>query len=196
MVAGRIRSNTLKISETRIKGISSYRLAVFDLDDTIIVSEAKVHVLDTKSGNVLKSLTPSEFNFFKPKPNHQLSFTDFEDFEILKKSSFVNHILEDLQNFYKSGVHVAILTARPNSKMIRDFFLHNGIDIHRDLVIGVNDPSYGFQGSIAERKKEALHRLVQDGYKDLIFFDDNEENLRLAKEIEQEQGVKVKTIKV
>ena len=80
--------------------------------------------------------------------------------------------------------------------MIRDFFLHNGIDIHSDLVIAVNDPSQKLKGNIAERKKEALHRLVEDGYKDLIFFDDNDDNLRLAKEIEKEKDVKVKTVKV
>jgi len=70
------------------------------------------------------------------------------------------------------------------------------IDIHPDLVIAVNDPKYGFKGSIAERKKEAIHQLVDSGYKDLIFFDDNSENLELAKDIEGEKDVRIQTIKV
>lgn len=189
-------STNRKVNEARIKGVVSERLAVFDLDDTLIISDAKIQVLDTKTGKVIKTLTPAEFNFFKPTSKHALSFSEFEDFEILKRASFITHVLEDLQKFYNSGVHVAIVTARSNSKMIRDFFLHNGIDIHPDLVIAVNDPSHKLKGNIAERKKEALHRLVEDGYKDLIFFDDNDDNLRLAKEIEKEKDVKVKTVKV
>jgi len=174
----------------------SNTLAVFDLDDTLIISSAKIQVLDVKTGKTIKSLTPAEFNFFTPNSKHTLSFSEFEDFDILKQASFITHVLEELQKFYNSGVHVAIVTARSNSKMIRDFFLHNGIDIHPDLVIAVNDPKQNLKGNIAERKKEALHRLVEDGYRDLIFFDDNDDNLRLAKEIEKEKDVKVKTVKV
>lgn len=190
------KSTNRSLREARIKGKISDTLAVFDLDDTLIISSAKIQVLDTKTGKVLKSLTPAEFNFFKPTAKHALSFSEFEDFDILKRASFITHVLEQLQKFYNSGIHVAIVTARSDSKMIRDFFLHNGIDIHPDLVIAVNDPKEKLSGNIAERKKEALHRLVEDGYKDLIFFDDNDDNLRLAKEVEGEKDVKVKTIKV
>jgi hypothetical protein len=104
--------------------------------------------------------------------------------------------MDKLLAFYNSGVHVSIVTARSNNQMIRRFFLENGIDIHPDLVIAVNDPKFGFKGSIAEKKKEALHMLVENGYNDFIFFDDNDENLMLAKEIEKEKDVKVKTVKV
>jgi len=38
--------------------------------------------------------------------------------------------------------------------------------------------------------------LVQQGYSNFIFFDDNEENLMLAKELEKEEDVVVKTVKV
>jgi FMN phosphatase YigB (HAD superfamily) len=185
-----------KLSEAIIKGGISSKLAVFDLDDTLIVSSAKIQVLDIKTGKVIKSLTPAEFNYFKPSKKHSLSFVEFEDIEILKKASFIIHVLEKLQRFYHSGIHVSIVTARSDSKMIREFFLINGIDIHPDLVIAVNDPKLGFKGSVAERKKEAIHRLVEEGYSEFVFFDDNEENLALAKEVEKEKNVKVETIKV
>ena len=138
-----------KVSEARIKGGISNTLAVFDLDDTLIISTAKIQVLDTRTGKVIKSLTPAEFNFFKPTSKHTLSFSEFEDFDILKQASFITDVLEQLKNFYNSGVHVAIVTARSNSKMVRDFFLHNGIDIHPDLVIAVNDPKHNLKGNIA-----------------------------------------------
>jgi len=190
------RTTNHTINEAIIKGKKSEKLAVFDLDDTIIVSDAKIKVLDRRTGKELKSLTPAEFNYFKPNNKVQLSFHEFEDYEILKKSSIITEIMDKLLAFYNSGVHVSIVTARSNNQMIRRFFLENGIDIHPDLVIAVNDPKFGFKGSIAEKKKEALHMLVENGYNDFIFFDDNDENLMLAKEIEKEKDVKVKTVKV
>jgi FMN phosphatase YigB (HAD superfamily) len=179
-----------------IKGTRVGRLAVFDLDDTLIISSAKIQVLN-KRGKVIKSLTPAEFNFFKLDPKkHSLSFDDFENSEILREANFITHVLEKLKDYYGRGIHVCILTARSSSSMIRNFFLENGIDIHPDLVIAVNDPMYKLTGSIAEKKSQALRWLIDHGYHDFIFFDDNQENLDHAKELEKESDVKVETVKV
>jgi hypothetical protein len=184
------------MNEANIKGTKAGKLAVFDLDDTLVISSAKIQVLD-KKGKVIKSLTPAEFNFFKLNPKkHSLSFSDFESIDVLRNSEFIAHVLEKLQDYYRKGVHVCILTARSSSAMIRTFFLENSIDIHPELVIAVNDPKYGFKGSIAQRKSEALRGLIAQGYHDFIFFDDNQENLDHAKELEKEADVRVETIKV
>ena len=52
------------MNEATIKGTSKGTLAVFDLDDTLIFSSAKIQVLNRK-GKVIKLLTPAEFNFFQ-----------------------------------------------------------------------------------------------------------------------------------
>ena len=184
------------MNEAKIKGTGMGRLAVFDLDDTLIISSAKIQVLN-KKGQVIKQLTPSEFNFFKMDPKkHSLSFGEFESSEILRDSEFITHTIEKLQEYYKKGVHVCILTARSSSSMVRNFFMENGIDIHPDLVIAVNDPKYQLKGNIAEKKAQALRNLIAEGYNDFIFFDDNQENLDHAKQLEREADVKVETIKV
>lgn len=185
-----------RVNETLVKGTKQGKLAVFDLDDTLIISRAKIQVL-SKSGRVIKSLTPAEFNFFKHDPKkHSLSFGEFEDSQILRESEFITHVMEKLKSFYDSGISVCILTARSNSLMVREFFLESGIDIHPELVIAVNDPKWGYTGSIAVRKTQGLQALINQGYKDFIFFDDNEENLDHAKELEAIEGVSVETIKV
>lgn len=185
------------IHEAIIKGGTTSKLAAFDLDDTLIISSAKVNVVSTKTGRIIKSLSPSEFNFFVPSTKHHISFDEFEDLEILKQATIITHVLEKLKKFYKSGIHVAIITARSSTEMIKEFFTFLGIDIHPGLIIACDDPTQGLTGTIAERKKKAILRLVDEGYKDIIFFDDNEDNLRLAKEIEKERkDVKVKTVKV
>jgi len=184
------------INEAIIKGNSGGKLAVFDLDDTLIFSSARIQVLN-KKGKTIKTLSPSEFNFFSlDSSKHDLSFDEFESMDILRESKFINHILKKLKAYYRSGVHVCILTARSNSKLIRAFFLENGIDIHTDLVIAVNDPQYSFKGNVAQKKSEALRLLIDAGYRDFIFFDDNQDNLDHAKELEKEADVKVETIKV
>lgn len=184
------------VNEAVIKGIQPEKLAIFDLDETLILSTAKVKVLDPKNGRVLKEMTPEQFNHYTHQGKGTLSFTDFEDANVLRKSTFISEIMNELLKFYNSGVHVSIVTARSSSSLIRNFFLENGIDIHPDLVIAVNDPQYKFTGNIAQKKKQAIHSLVDEGYRDFIFFDDNSDNLALAKEIENEKDVKVKTVKV
>jgi hypothetical protein len=185
-----------ELNEVSIKGNQPGRLFVFDLDDTLIVSSAKIQVLDPSSGKVLKSLTPAEFNSYTHTPGHVLSFREFEDAAILRDSTFIYEILDVLLSMYRKGVHVSIITARSSSKLVRDFFLSNGIDIHPHLVIAVNDSDWGFTGSIAERKKQAIEMLVNQGYNDFVFFDDDEKNLRLAKDVEKEKGVRVKVVHV
>ena len=184
------------MNEATIKGRQPERLVMFDLDDTLIISDAKIKVLDPKTQQVIKELTPAEFNFFKPSKKAVLSFEDFESADVLKKAEFIQHVYEKLKEYYRKGIHVGIVTARSSSKLIRQFFLENGIDIHPDLVIAVNDPQYKYTGNVAQKKKQAIHSLVEQGYRDFIFFDDNDENLQLAKEVEKEKDVKVETIKV
>lgn len=181
-----------------IKGQKTGKLIIFDLDDTLIISNAKIKVLDIKTGKVITEMTPAEFNHYTHKPNKKaiLNFSDFESADVLKKSEFILHVYDKLKDYYVKGVHVSIITARSSSQLIRQFFLENGIDIHPDLVIAVNDPQYGFTGNVAEKKKQAILSLVEAGYHDFIFFDDNDDNLRLAKEVEKEKDVKVETIKV
>jgi hypothetical protein len=185
-----------KIEEANIKGIQPDKLIIFDLDDTLIISAAKIKVLDPKTGKILLELTPAEFNHYSHDPKNTLNFSDFEDAEVLRKSTFITHIMDELLKYYSKGTHVSIVTARSSSNLIRNFFLENGIDLHPELVIAVNDPQYKFTGNIAQKKKQAIHKLVDDGYRDFTFFDDNDENLALAKEIEKEKDVTIHTIKV
>ena len=58
------------------------------------------------------------------------------------------------------------------------------------------DPKLKLTGSIAERKAEVISKLVWLGYKTFIFFDDNETNLRSAKELESKFNIKIITKKV
>ena len=64
------------------------------------------------------------------------------------------------------------------------------------MVIAINDPESNLQGNIAERKQKAIKSLIDDGYINLIFFDDNEDNLALAKNLEGYKNSRIKLIRV
>jgi hypothetical protein len=181
----------------KLKEIKKNKLVIFDLDDTLIKTDAKIKIISKKTGKILKELTPAEFNFYSSKiSNHYLDFEDFECPEILKRARFIRKIFNKFKKYYSEGIPVSIVTARSSSKLVRDFFLSNGIDIHPDLVIAINDPLENLEGSISQRKQKAILNLIEDGYTDLIFFDDNQENLKLAKEIEGHKNSKIKLVKV
>jgi hypothetical protein len=180
----------------KLKDIKKNRLVIFDLDDTLVKTDAKIKILHHKTRKVIGELTPSEFNNFKKKSGHILNFDDFEDAEILSQARFIHSIFRKLKYYYRMGIPVSIVTARSSSEMVRDFFLSHSIDIHPDLVIAINDPDEDLSGNIAERKKMAIRRLIDDGYTDLIFFDDNEDNLRLAKDLIGYKNSKIKLVKV
>lgn len=172
-------------------------LLIFDLDDTLVKTEAKIKVFCRYKGDLIFSLTPSEFNNFKLDPLSQnLDFSDFECPKILSECTFVYRVFKKMEESYKMGIPVAILTARSSNSMIRNFFLDIGIDIHPRLVIAINDKSNGYIGSIAEMKKQAIYDIIDMGFSRITFFDDNLENLISAKELEKTRKIKIKIIHV
>jgi hypothetical protein len=180
----------------KLKNIKKNKLVIFDLDDTLVKTDAKTKIVDPKTGKVIRELTPEEFNKFKKTRKHIINYDDFESPEILRQGKIIKSVFSKLVRYYKNSVPVAILTARSSKDLVRNFFLENGIDIHPSLVVAVHDPSCPYEGSIPERKQQAIEDFVEDGYTDLIFFDDDEDNLRLAKEVETHIDCKIKIIKV
>ena len=180
----------------KLKEIKKNRLVIFDLDDTLVKTDAKIKIISHKTKRIIAELTPKAFNSFKQKSGHILNFEDFDDPEILRQGKLIHSIFSKLKYYYKKGIPVSIVTARSSSDIVREFFLDNGIDIHPDLVIAINDPLSNLDGNIAERKQQAIKNLIDAGYTDLIFFDDNEDNLRLAKYLEGYKNSRIKLIQV
>jgi len=172
------------------------KILVFDLDDTIVVTPAKIQVKDKVTGETF-SITPEEFNTFQKKPHQILSFEEFKSLEIMKAGKLINYYFKILQEAYRRKIAVGIVTARDNQRMIYKWlknYLKTPID--SDLIFAVNDPVHGFKGDIAERKKEAFREIINQGFNDLQFYDDDDNNLRLVKELEKEyDGIKISTIK-
>lgn len=184
--------NKIQIGFT-VNKTTSNKIILFDLDDTLIHTTAEIMII--KDNKCIKKLSNSEFNDYILKPGESFDFGEFDDPEILAGSKFTQY-WKTLKREYCKGTHIGILTARSDCSMIKKFFLNNGIRIKDELVIAINDSSLGLKGTIQQRKAEAIGILANAGYDLFVFFDDNDPNLKAAKQLEKTYNITVQTVKV
>ena len=173
------------------ESFSGTKITIFDLDDTLVITDAVIKVTDNKTGNTF-SLTPEEFNKYKQEPHHEIDYSDFDDEDILKAGRIIQWVLDILIETYKKERAVGIITARADKSTVMSFLAHHGLRINPGFVFAVNDPDTGFSGSIAERKVQAFEKFIEMGYKDFKFFDDDKKNIRSARELETTHGINMK----
>jgi FMN phosphatase YigB (HAD superfamily) len=172
------------------------KILVFDLDDTLVISSAKIKVCNKKTGECY-SLTPEEFNTYEKGEHEELNFDEFKSLEIMKAGKLIEYYLKIFKEAYKSKLAVGIVTARDDRKMIHKWLReHVGYRIDYELIFAVNDPIHKFKGNISDRKKAAFKELIEMGYNDMQFYDDDDANLKLVKSLEDEyDGINISTIK-
>ena len=172
------------------------KILVFDLDDTLVISSAKIKVCNKKTGECY-SLTPEEFNTYEKGEHEELNFDEFKSLEIMKAGKLIEYYLKIFKEAYKSKLAVGIVTARDDRKMIHKWLReHVGYRIDYELIFAVNDPIHKFKGNIYDRKKAAFKELIEMGYNDMQFYDDDDANLKLVKSLEKEyDGIAISTIK-
>jgi hypothetical protein len=168
-------------------------ITVFDVDDTLVVTKSKIRVTDTITGDVF-DLTPAQFNEFEKHSHHDMDFSDFKNLDILKAGRIIDKIFKILIETMESGRRVGIITARDDRNLIYQFLLHHGVVVNPQYIFAINDPSLGFEGTVAEKKKRAFIELLKMGFRDFIFYDDDRENIRIADDLGKEiEGIRIKT---
>jgi len=160
-------------------------ITIFDVDDTLVVTKSKIKVHNPKTG-FSTELTPQEFNTFQQRPNDKMDFSDFQNPNILKGGMIIEWVFNILKRTIAKGKPVGIITARDSADLIYDFLSHHGININPDYIFAINDPNLGFTGSTAQKKKEAFMKFVQMGFRNFTFFDDDKENVNIAKRLARE----------
>jgi FMN phosphatase YigB (HAD superfamily) len=166
-------------------------ICIFDLDDTLVKTDAKIRVYQKETGDLLHSLTPEQFNDFV-NHGHTLDFEDFNDLQILLSGHLMEKnvkILRDLALRHPIGM----ITARSHLNSVLEFIYQKRLPINEDLVFVVNDEDSPFEGSVAERKKQAFEQLIKRGYNNFIYYDDNLDNLEAAKSLEKDYEVNIET---
>lgn len=180
----------LKTYETFVteksRPFSETAITIFDLDDTLVITSAKIRVCNIVTGDC-HELTPEEFNEYERHPDHQLDFDDFKSIEVMKAGQLIHYYLKILADAYKMKRAVGIVTARDDREMIYKWMKeHVGFHIAKDLIYAVNDPVHGFSGSVAEKKQQAFREIIERGWNRIQFFDDDDANLKLVNDLKSE----------
>lgn len=170
----------------RAKQVPIKKAYVWDFDDTLVKTDAKIHVY--KNGKKIKSLTSSEYNFYKKSEGEILDSRDFIDADIIMNArkykmwpllEYINKII----NAGNTNINLFILTAR-NSKSkipIYTFLSKEKINIPLKNIITIGSENLG-EDSISTKKEKILRTLIEK-YDIVYFFDDNEKNIELANKI-------------
>ena len=102
-----------------LEKMTTDKILIFDLDDTIVVSTAKIIVYDKKKGEKYE-LTPEEFNDYEKNADHILDFEQFKSLEIMKAGKMIDKYFNVLKKNYKKGRRAYDDTEyRRNRKLIR-----------------------------------------------------------------------------
>lgn len=156
-------------------------LYVFDFDDTLVMTDAQIHVTD-KRGKT-RSLSSGEFATYHKKHDDVFDFSDFDKLINPRAITWTNKILHNI--YRKHGPNaLAILTARGSSGPIVHFLTDIGLSGIEIATMGSNDPALKAQWISA--------RIKRDNIKTIKFFDDSYKNIIAVKELELiHPGVKI-----
>lgn len=161
-------------------------LHVFDIDDTLFHTTAKIHVKN-KAGQTVQKLSNSEYNDHKLPAGHRYDYAEFRSAgKFAKESKPILPMIKKVK-----AIHNNIIDKYPNSKIIMntartDFnkkgkflmtFHKHGIPIqHIHVHRAGNEPGATSPG---EAKNMVLRRhLNATPYKRVALYDDSHSNLR------------------
>ena len=165
-------------------------LTIFDIDDTLFVSKARVIVKNTNTGKT-KALTPMEFNSYKLRKNEEFDFGEFRSAKIFYQTAtpigrMVDKAKAIIRNATAKGSKVIIVTARANmddKKLFVKTFESHGIPM-KDVYI---ERAGNMSGSSAENKKVIFRKYLKTGeYARIRLFDDHKENLKALLDLKRE----------
>ena len=157
-------------------------LSIFDIDETLFHTKAKVQVL--KDGKINKILDNQQFNSYKLKKGESFDYGQFKSAKIFKETSTpITKIIKKAKRIIhfaiRSGSKVIIVTARQDmddKKLFKEVFEAQGIDIGKVYVERA--------GNIGKKTASANKVVIFKKYLDtgryarVRLFDDDKNNLK------------------
>lgn len=170
--------------------VGSGTLTIFDIDETLFHTKAKVAVV--KDGKVVRMLDNQEFNTYKRKPGEEYDFREFKSAEVFRKTSTpIVRMVEKAKAIVKakSNTHsrAIIVTARADfddKHMFLQTFRDHGLPIDQMHVersgnLGIESP--------AEAKKVVFRKYLNTkNYIKTRLYDDAMSNLKAFLELQTE----------
>jgi hypothetical protein len=166
-------------------------LTIFDIDDTMFTTKARVLVKNTKGGEPIP-LTPQMFNSYKLKKGEYYDYGEFKSSKIFFKTAIpigkmIAKAKAIIRNATAKGSKVIIVTARSDMDD-RDLFIRtfeeHGIPMDNVYVERAGNMS---NKSSAAAKQIIFRKYLQtDNYARIRLFDDHMENLTALLDLKRE----------
>jgi len=162
--------------------VESKKLRVFDMDDTLVMTNSFIYITDTSGKE--KKLTPGEYAVYNEKPGETY---DFRDFHTIQNPTEIKKMTKVLKRMISKsgGDGVFILTARPQS-----------VDRHitkylKDIGINQKIPVTGLQNNDPKAKAKWIEdKIDNEGYDDVYFADDSIKNVNAVKDMLRTKNVR------
>jgi hypothetical protein len=150
---------------------------VFDFDDTLAFTDARVHVLSPCKSQVMASLTPQEFNSVKLKKGESFDFSDFDRANLILDGK-PSKLIDLAKDVFAEGHSVFILTARNDcvASAIAEWLVDFGIVAREVHCVGEKGTD------IAKAKRMILLAIIEN-FDKVWFFDDDARNIELAQDL-------------
>ena len=156
-------------------------LTIFDIDDTLFHTDAKVYV--KKDDKVVHTLDNQEFNTYKLKDGEEFDFGEFKSAKLFQQTStpigkMIKRAKAIIKKAVPKGSKVIMATARSDfddRDTFLDTFRAHGIDIDKIYIERAGNLGLG---SPAKNKKVVFQKYLKTGlYKRIRLFDDSKQNL-------------------
>ena len=161
---------------------SKVGLTIFDIDETLFHTKAKVQVF--KDGKVNKILDNQQFNSYQLKKGESFDYGQFKSAKIFKETSTpITKIIKKAKRIIhfaiQSGSKVIIVTARQDmddKKLFKEAFEAQGIDIGKVYV----ERAGNIGKKTASANKVVIFKKYLDTgrYAKVRLFDDDKNNLK------------------
>ena len=166
-------------------------LTIFDIDDTMFTTKARVLVKNTKGGTP-KPLTPQQFNSYKLSKGEYYDYGEFKSSKLFFKTAIpigkmISKAKAIIRNATAKGSKVIIVTARADMDD-RDLFIRtfeeHGIPMDKVYVERAGNMSN--KSSAAAKQIIFRKYLKTEKYARIRLFDDHKENLDALLELKRE----------
>jgi FMN phosphatase YigB (HAD superfamily) len=171
----------------RAQEFTPRKLVIFDIDDTLVHTQTKVHVV--KDGRVIKSLNSHDFTHYKLQDGEKFDFGDFANAqEFFNNAKPIIPMLDQLKQDIATGNKVVMVTARADfddRELFLDTFRKYGVDMGKVHVYRAGNMQGKMQTE--EKKKIIIRDLLNKGnYTKAIMYDDAVPNLESFVELKDE----------
>lgn len=153
-------------------GIAPRKLRVFDFDDTLVKTDARVGVISVTGEKTW--LTPGEYAVYEKSPGDQFDFSEFGRVINPRIIGWTFSILNRV--IAKHGAEgFVVLTARAAADPVQKFLEEVGIIGAEVVALGDSNP---------QTKADWIsNRIFEDGLLEVEFFDDSRKNVEAVREL-------------